>query len=201
MKLFGLTGGIASGKSTVAQILRDQGFVVLSADTLAREVVQPGEQAYQDIVKTFGTDVVQKDGQLDRAALGRIVFADPEKRKQLEGITHPNIAQRAAEQIAEQADQGQTHLFYEVPLLFETNMQAMFHAVILVALSPEEQQKRLQQREGWTEEEALQRIQSQMPLEEKRALADHVIDNSGTLDELKQKVCLIIDTITTPQEP
>ncbi|TNE46726.1 MAG: dephospho-CoA kinase [Deltaproteobacteria bacterium] len=201
MKLFGLTGGIASGKSTVAQILRDQGFVVLSADILAREVVQPGEQAYQDIVDTFGSEVVQEDGQLDRAALGRIVFANPEKRKQLEGITHPSIAQRAAEQIAEYAGQGQTHLFYEVPLLFETNMQAMFHATILVALSPEEQQKRLQQREGLTNEEALQRIQSQMPLEEKQALADYVIDNSGTLDDLQREVQLIIDTITKPRDP
>lgn len=196
MKLIGLTGGIASGKSTVAQILRDRGYIVLSADVIAREVVEPGEAAYQGIVEAFGEGVLHEDGTLDRAALGAIVFADPSQRKRLDGITHPIIAQRAAEQIAAHAEAGHSYLFYEVPLLFETNMQGMFHEVVLVALPPELQRRRLESREGLSPEEAQQRIQSQMPLEKKLALAKHVIENSGTLDDLHQQVDLIINSIT-----
>ncbi len=196
MKLIGLTGGIASGKSTVAQLLREQGYVVLSADQVAREIVQPGQPALQEIADTFGAALIQPDGTLDRAKLGRLIFANPSLRTQLNAITHPRIAQSAAMKIAALEKDGHSIIFYEVPLLFETNMQGLFHATILVSVPPSLQLQRIQERDQLSPQEALHRVESQMPLQEKIKLATYVLDNTSSIENLKQSLIMIMKLIT-----
>lgn len=186
MKLIGLTGGIASGKSTACEILQTAGFVVLSADRIAREVVAPGQPAYTDIVETFGTSILQPDTTLDRNRLAQIIFANPSLRATLNTITHPRIAQQAAARMADYAQQGCRVLIYEVPLLFETHIEAMFDLIILIAVSPEIQCLRLQQRDQISQAEAEARIRSQMPLADKKQKAHIIVENHGSFDEFQQ---------------
>lgn len=202
MKLIGLTGGIASGKSTVAQVLREADLVVLSADQIARDAVQPGQPAYLDIIQTFGPSILQPNQQIDRNRLGQLIFANPELRAQLNAITHPRIAQMAASWIEQYSQQGLPLLVYEVPLLFETHMETMFEQIILVVTPPDIQCQRLQQRDHLSPTDALARIQSQMPLEYKIQRAHILIHNHGSLEELKQAVRVIIPMITSsPSSP
>ncbi len=179
MKVIGLTGGIASGKSEVARHLTALGAVVIDADQLARHVVQPGEQGYQAIVARFGREILQADGSLDRKALGRIVFGDPEARKALEAITHPAIARLAAQRLSRERDQGTPVVFYMAPLLFEAGLVATMDEVWVVSVSEETQLARLMARDGIDREEALRRVAAQQPLAGKVARAHVVIDNSG----------------------
>ncbi len=188
MKAVGLTGGIASGKSFVADILVSCGAVVINADLLAREVVAPGEPAYRAIVEVFGDGVVLPDGSLDRKALGRIVFADAAARKVLEQITHPAIAERAARLIERERQRGTPAVFYEVPLLIEAGLVATVDEVWVVSVSREVQLERLMKRDGISREEALRKIAAQMPLHEKAAYADVIIDNSGLREETAHRV-------------
>lgn len=188
MKVIGLTGGIASGKSAVADVLVSCGAVVINADQLAREVVEPGEPAYRAIVEVFGDGVVRQDGSLDRKALGRIVFADSEARKVLEKITHPAIAERAARLMERERQRGTPVVFYEVPLLIEAGLVATVDEVWLVSVSCEVQLERLMKRDGISREEALRKISAQMPLHEKAAYADVIIDNSGLQEETTDRV-------------
>lgn len=192
MKLLGLTGGIASGKSTVGQLLREEGFPVIDADQVAREVVEPGTPALEEIFESFGHHLKREDGSLDRKALGQIVFGQPQKLKQLNQITHPRVAQRFQEKVAALAEQGEEVVIYEVPLLFETGLHQMMNGVILVSLEQEQQLARLMKREGLNQEDALARIKSQMPLAEKQKLADWIIDNSGDLDDLKHSITKLL---------
>ena len=183
MKVIGLTGGIASGKSFVASILATYGAVVVDADLLAREVVLPGEPAYFAIVEAFGKVFVRPDGTLDRTALGKLVFADVSARKILEEITHSRIAERAAQRIEGERLKGTPVLFYMVPLLIEAGLTSMVDEVWLVFVDREVQVDRLMKRDAILREEALRKMAAQMPLNEKTAYADVIIDNSGLQEE------------------
>ena len=186
MKLLGLTGGIASGKSTVAAILRRLGAAIINADELSREVVQPEQDAWKEIIATFGPDILQEDKTLDRRKLRKIVFDNPEARKRLEAIIHPRVRALAEKKISELAAAGNSIIVYEVPLLFEAQIHLWLRPVILVACEIETQRKRLLERDHLTEIEAQQHLDAQMSLEEKRKLADYVIENDGNLEELEQ---------------
>ena len=190
MKVIGLSGGIASGKSSVANILEKCGAVVVDADLLAREVVAPGEPAYHDITEAFGTTVLRPDGTLDRTALGKLVFADVAARKVLERITHPRIAERAARRIEEERQRETNVLFYVVPLLIEAGLVSTVDEVWLVSVDKEVQINRLMKRDAIPREEALRKIAAQMPLQEKAAYADVIIDNNGLPDETARNVML-----------
>lgn len=187
--LVGLTGGIATGKSTVSALLRQLGCVVIDADVLAREIVEPGEPAYAEIVAEFGRAVLLPDGTLDRKALGAIVFADPVRRKRLEAMTHPRIRDRFRERLAELAERGFRGLVvFDAPVMIESgNYRNMERLVVVVADEPT-QIARLMARDGISREEALRKIESQMPLAEKAKLADYVIDNSGDRDATESEV-------------
>ena len=195
MKLVGLTGGIASGKSTVAAILRRLGAAIINADELSRDVVQPEQDAWKEIIKTFGPDILQEDKTLDRRKLRKIVFDNPEARKKLEAIIHPRVRALAESRISELAAAGSSVIVYEVPLLFEAQIHLWLRPVILVACDLETQKKRLLERDHLTEFEAQQHLDAQMSLEEKRKLADYVIENDGTLEELEQGVRAVLQKI------
>lgn len=181
--IIGLTGGIASGKSTVSSLLAQKGFTVVDADLAARKVVEPGEPAYLKIVETFGQDILNKEGTLDRAALGSIIFHNEERRKELNGIVHPAVR---AEMLAEKEkafENGKQTVVMDIPLLFESNLTWMVEKTVVVYVDRDTQLSRLMLRNGLTEEEAKARVNSQMSLDEKRNLADAVLDNRGTIDE------------------
>jgi dephospho-CoA kinase len=188
MKRIGLTGGIASGKSTVGALFRKHGVPVIDADQVARDIVKPGQPALQEIFETFGEHLQLPDGTLDRKALGNIIFNDPDKRQLLNHITHPRVAQRTQDLMGQLEREQHPFAIYEVPLLFENQLQHTLDATILVALPREQQIKRLIARDEITTQQANQRIDSQMPLEEKRKYADHVIENNGTLRDLETHV-------------
>lgn len=195
MKLIGLTGGIACGKSTVAAMLQRLGAQIIDADSLAREVVQPGQPAWEEIVKTFGQDILQKDRTLDRKKLRNIVFNNPAARQQLEAITHPKIRRLAQQRIQELTNSGARLIVYEAPLFFETKIHDWLRPVVLVACAPETQKRRLRKRDHLNNEEIERHLQAQMSLEEKRRLADHVIENDGGLEELERQVEAVVEKI------
>jgi dephospho-CoA kinase len=195
VKLLGLTGGIASGKSTVAAILRRLGAAIINADELSREVVQPEQDAWKKIIATFGPDILQEDKTLDRRKLRKIVFDNPEARKRLEAIIHPIVRALAEKKIGELAAAGNSIIVYEVPLLFEAQIHLWLRPVILVACEVGTQRKRLLERDHLTEIEAQQHLDAQMNLEEKRKLADYVIENDGNLEELEQQVRAVLQKI------
>ena len=195
VKLVGLTGGIASGKSTVAKILERLGAVIVNADVLAREVVEPGQNAWSEIVALFGTDVLQPDQSLDRQKLRSLIFANPDARKKLEAIIHPRVRALAEQRIREYAAAGYEIVVYEVPLLFEGNLHHWLRPVVLVASNIATQKKRLRDRDHLTEEEAQKHIDSQMSLDEKRRLADYVIENDDSLANLDTRVRAVLEEI------
>ena len=197
MKLVGLTGGIASGKSTVAEILKRQGAAIINADVLAREVVEPDRQAWTEIVKTFGTAVLQPDRALDRQKLRAIIFDDAAARKKIESIIHPQVRALAEQRIREHAAAGYAVIVYEVPLLFEGNLQEWLRPVILVACDVDTQRNRLQSRDNLSAAQAQKHIDAQMSLEAKRRLADYVIENNGSLEDLKRQVQAVLEKIKT----
>lgn len=175
----GLTGGIASGKSTVARMFAELGAAVISADEIAREIVQPGMPAAKDIRAAFGDDVFFPDGTLDRRRLGAVVFSDSAKRRLLERITHPRIREAMARRIDEAAARG-TPVIAEIPLLFETEASLALVDVVIVVYVPRHLQlQRLMARDGLSREDAEARIEAQLPLEDKVMRADFVIDNEG----------------------
>ena len=191
MRIIGLTGGIASGKSTAARILERLGVPVIDADRLSRDVVEPGAPAFAAIVEAFGAEVVGPDGTLDRAKLGAIVFNDPAARRRLEEITHPAIGARADELLARYRRDGEPVVIYMAPLLIEAGVTGRVDEIWVVYVDRETQAARLCGRDGITLKEALQRIESQMPMEEKAARGRLVIDNRGTQEELERQVVMI----------
>jgi len=188
MRLIGLTGGIATGKSTVARMLADRGAVVIDADDLAREVVRPGEPAFQRIVERFGKEMVQPDGTLDRARLGAVVFADAAARRDLERITHAPILELMQQRIATAVAGDAPVVVVDIPLLFENDREGSFEGVMLVYASAEVQLRRLRDRNGLDEAAAEQRLAAQLPIEEKRRRATWIIDNGGDLDATMRAV-------------
>lgn len=188
MKLAGLTGGIASGKSTVARMFSDMGARIIDADALAHRVIGPGHRAYEEIIARFGRAVLNDRGQIDRETLGRIVFSDEKARKELERMTHPRIGEEILKEIRISEEKGDSHVLVEAPLLVEAGMHSWLKPFIVVSVPPEVQIDRLMMRNGLTQEEAVRRVRSQMPLEEKAGLADFVIDNSGSLERTRRQV-------------
>jgi dephospho-CoA kinase len=195
VKLVGLTGGIASGKSTVAKILGRLGAAIVDADVLSREVVAPGHDGWNEIVSTFGREVLQADQTLDRQKLRTIIFNNPDARKKLEAIIHPRVRALAEQRIREHGEAGFVVVVYEVPLLFEGNLQQWLRPVILVACDINVQRQRLQARDGLDAAAAQKHIDAQMSLEEKRRLADYVIENDGSLADLESKVRAVLAKI------
>ena len=179
--LVGLTGGIGTGKSTVSTLLRQLGCEIIDADVLAREVVGPGQPALATIAAEFGPDLVTADGALDRKRLGAIVFANPERRRRLEAITHPAIRERFQARLAELAEKGFVGIvIYDAPVILEAgNYQSYIERLIVVVTDEATQLARVGGRDGTDEAENRRKIASQMPLAEKAKLADYVIDNSG----------------------
>jgi dephospho-CoA kinase len=188
VKLIGLTGGIATGKSTVAALLTELGAVVIDADEIAREIVEPEQEAWREIVRVFGTEILQSDRKLNRDNLRKMIFADANARKQLESITHPRIRSRVQERIRDLSAQGAELVVYDAPLLFENGVHHWLRPVILVACSPETQRARLARRDRLSPAEIQRHLDAQMPLADKRKLADYVIENDGDLTELKTNV-------------
>ena len=186
MLLVGLTGGIGSGKSTVAELLRRRGAVILSADAFAREAVVAGTPGFRRVVELFGPEVVGPDGELDRSALAAIVFADDERRAALESVIHPEVRRRIAEGVAGEAGSDRV-VVVDSPLLIETGAHRGVPLVVVVSASLPTQIERLVAR-GMSEADARARLAAQMPLEEKAAVADVLLDNEGGEDELRAQV-------------
>jgi dephospho-CoA kinase len=195
IRVFGLTGGVASGKSVVAARLRERGVEVIDADQVARDVVRPGTDGLAEIATTFGNDVIAPNGSLDRAALGRLVFADEARRKTLEAILHPRIAAETARRIAELDARGVALACYDAALLVERGLQDAFRPLVVVSLPRDLQRERLMRREGIDAGEADRRIDAQSPLDRKVAVADYVIDNRGSVEELRREVDRVLDAI------
>jgi dephospho-CoA kinase len=185
--LFGLTGGIASGKSTVGERLAARGVPVVDADDLAREVVAPGTEGLRAVTEAFGRGVLDAGGALDRKALGRAVFADDGARRTLNAIVHPRIAARARERAAELDADGQPLACYEAALIVENGLAGALRPLVVCACPEEVQIARMHARDGATRDEALARLRAQKPLAEKVAVADHVIDTAGSLEDVARQ--------------
>lgn len=196
MHVFGLTGGIASGKSTVSARFRARGVPVIDADAVAREVVAKGSEGLAEVVAAFGEKVLAADGALDRKALGAVVFADDALRKRLNGIIHPRIARASAAKIAELSAAGHALAVYDAALLVENGLADAFRPLVVVASPASLQVTRIVERDGVTEAEAWARVHAQDPLDNKIALADFVIDNAGTLGELEREADRVLDAVT-----
>ena len=197
MHLFGLTGGIASGKSTVAGRFRERGVPVVDADALAREVVVPGSAASLEIREAFGDGVFAPDGTLDRKALAAVVFSDEAKRKRLNAITHPKIAVLSAECASKLKARGEPLACYEAALLVENGLAGAFSPLIVVAASEASQVARAVLRDGASEAEAKARIRAQMPLAAKIAVATIVIQNDGSLEALRARADAVLADVCT----
>jgi dephospho-CoA kinase len=188
MLRYGLTGGIASGKSTVAGMLRDLGFPVIEADKISHALIEPGGAAYDDVLARFGREILDSDGKIDRARLGAIVFADRQKLDQLNGIIHPRVEAGVLKQLSEVEKRGSYRAaFVEAALIFEAGLHKKLDGVVVAWCLPEQQLPRLIER-GMSKAEAQQRIAMQMPLEEKLALAEEKIDCSGSMEETRRQV-------------
>jgi dephospho-CoA kinase len=191
IRVIGLTGGIATGKSSIARFFQAKGALVIDADQLAREAAEPGSRGLAEVVAAFGKGVLAADGRLDRQRLGVLVFSDSRKRRQLEGILHPEIKRLAEEQIARAAETGRRVLFYMAPLLIEAGVTDRVDEVWVVTVRPEVQLERLVLRDGISRDEAQRIIDSQMPLAEKEKQGRVVIDNSGTPEETRRRLAEI----------
>ncbi|MBG9793233.1 dephospho-CoA kinase [Paenibacillus dendritiformis] len=185
----GLTGGIASGKSTVSRLLVERGALLVDADRIAREIVLPGSPALDQIAERFGADMLLPDGSLDRKRLGNVVFANAAERKALEEITHPAIRQEMMTQMRRlEEEHPQSLVVVDVPLLYESGLTDRFEEIVVVYVPKEIQLERLMRRDGLTEAEASERLRSQWDIEMKRERADYVIDNSKGIEETRQQV-------------
>jgi dephospho-CoA kinase len=187
--LVGLTGGIATGKSVVAAMLMERGVATIEFDLLARRVVEPDEPAWRDIVAYFGEQAIKEDRTLDRKKVAEIVFTDPEKRKVLEGFTHPRIREEFVAEVRDIRQKDPDAIIQAViPLLIESNLRSIFDHVVVVYAPVELQMARLIQRDGLSREAAEARLRAQIPIDDKARHADTVIDNSGSLEETRRQV-------------
>ncbi|MFR0609905.1 dephospho-CoA kinase [Limosilactobacillus mucosae] len=198
-KVIGLTGGIASGKSTISNILKEVGWPVIDADQTARQVVMPGSKGLEQIVRRFGSQVLQSDGTLDRALLGRMVFGDPKGLSDLDQIEHPLIMAAIDEQLTSFKKQGLPVVVLDVPLLFETGMDQECDLTVLAVVDRQTQLERLIKRDHCTETAALKRINAQMPLEEKMRRANVIIDNNGSLEQTRRQVAKLVERVSQPK--
>jgi len=189
MLLVGLTGGLGAGKSTVARMLADRGAVVVDADELARRAIDPGSPGFHKVVRVFGDDVVAEDGSIDRRALARIVFDDPEARRALESITHPEVFRLLAQEVEGRRDTDDVVVF-DAPLIVETGFDAATDVLVVVTLDPALQLERVVAR-GMDRAEAEARIAAQASPEEREARADEVVRNDGDLEDLERRVAAL----------
>lgn len=189
MKVIGLTGGIASGKSTVSNILREMGAYVIDADEISREIIKKGSEAWKEIIDYYGNDILLPDGEIDRKKLGNIVFADKEKLDKLNAITHPRIIQRIKEIIDAEKEKGKERaVILDAAILIEMGLQNMVDEVWVVSIDKDKQIKRLIERDKLSYEDAMNRIRMQMPLSEKVKYADYVIDNSKDIGYIRKQI-------------
>jgi dephospho-CoA kinase len=186
--VIGLTGGIASGKSTVSNMLKKKGITVIDADIESRLAVEPGEEAYNDIVNHFGATILLEDGSINRAKLGEIVFNQKSELKILNGIVHPAVRKRMQDKKKSAISRGESVVVLDIPLLFESKLTTMVDKTLLVFVDPAVQLERLMKRNKFSEQEARARISSQMPLQEKIYLADAVINNNGTVEQTEEQL-------------
>lgn len=198
MMWIGITGSMGSGKSTVSEKLRGQGYVVLDADQVVRTVLKSGGEAEAEVFKTFGESVRGADGNLDRRALGAVVFADPQKLEKLEWILHPRVRAFVASEKAELEKQGVAAAFYDVPLLYEKKMEGQFDFVIVVSAPPALRLQRLQKRTGLTVKEIEERWNNQLPAQLKESRADAVIKNNGGLEDLEFEIAKVLRKLSVP---
>ena len=192
MRVFGITGGIATGKSTVSNMIKEFGFTVIDADVVAREVMEPGREAYMKVVEHFGKEILLDNEQIDRQKLGAIVFHNEEKRQLLNSLVHPAVRKEMLKQKEDAERRGEKAVFLDIPLLYEGRLTYLVEKVIVVYTDVNTQLKRLMSRNQLSKDEALARIHSQMSIEEKRKLADEVIDNRGSLDQTRQQLVAIL---------
>ncbi|MDJ0287075.1 MULTISPECIES: dephospho-CoA kinase [Bacillus] len=186
--VIGLTGGIASGKSTVSQMIKEKGIRVVDADIIAKEAVSKGSPALHQIVQTFGEEVLLPNGELNRQQLGAIIFSDEEKRKKLNAIVHPEVRKEMLKQRDEGVSNNETFVVLDIPLLFESKLEGLVDRIIVVYTTPDLQLSRLMNRNDLSEEEALNRIHSQQSLEEKCQKADRVIENTKDLAFMRKQL-------------
>ncbi len=192
MSVYGLTGGIGAGKSTVANMFQESGIPVVLADDVGRRVASKGSDGLAEIVRSFGPDVLDGIGELDRRKLGTLIFNDPDRRRELEGILHPRVRDQSRELFSQLEQAGNQIVVYESALLYETQRHTEMRGVILVTASEEQRIARVRSRDGSEEEAVRQRIKAQMDEEEKRGLADYIIENNGDLQALRRKVDSLI---------
>jgi dephospho-CoA kinase len=193
--IVGLTGGIASGKSTVANLIKDLGITVIDADIEARLAVEPGEKAYQQIVEHFGGGILLEDGSINRPKLGDIIFNHQEERMVLNGIVHPAVRERMNEKKVAAKERGENMVVMDIPLLFESKLTDLVEKIILVYVDEDVQLERLMKRNHYTEAEAMARIGSQMPLIEKKKRSDFIIDNNGSLEQTQKQLNAILNRL------
>ena len=189
MVIIGLTGGIASGKSTVAKMLKERGAYLIDADQVAREVVEPGEPAWLDIHRWLGDEILLPDRSINREKLAELVFADEVMRQRLNSIVHPRVASRFIERSREiREKEPGAIIVYDIPLLIEAGMHKMVDLVVIVFADKDIRLVRMEKRDGFSREEAERRFTAQMPLEDKKKYADYIIDNNGTLDDTARQL-------------
>jgi dephospho-CoA kinase len=198
MRVFGLTGGVGSGKSTVAGYFRQSGVPVIDADELARVVVAPGSAALLELCHHFGPELLTESGELDRAWLGKRIFQDPSELAIVNQIVHPRVAQLFQERRRELELSGHTLVGYEVPLLFENGLDRTLRPVVVVTAPLALQKSRAMQRSGWSREHTEARIRAQLPLADKLARADYVIDNGGTLQQTYAQADAVLARLRAP---
>ncbi len=195
MSVYGLTGGIGAGKSTVANMFQESGIPVVLADDVGREVASKGSDGLAEIVRSFGPDVLDSNGELDRRKLGTLIFNDPDRRRELEAILHPRVRDQSRELFSQLEQAGNQIVVYESALLYETQRHTEMRGVILVTASEEQRIARVRSRDGSEEEAVRQRIKAQMDDEEKRGLADYIIENNGNLQALRREVDSLIEQL------
>ncbi|TYU48630.1 dephospho-CoA kinase [Listeria monocytogenes] len=191
-KTIGLTGSVATGKSTVSNLIQQAGIPLVDADIAARKVVEPGTEGLKEIVAYFGEEILLADGTLDRAKLGEIIFKDKEKREKLNEITHPRVKDYMLEARERFFRAGEELVFFDIPLLFESHLESLVDQIVVVWTTPETELKRLMERNNLTKEDALRRIESQMGIDEKARKADFVIDNNESLEKTQKQVYTFI---------
>ncbi|EAC6222889.1 dephospho-CoA kinase [Listeria monocytogenes] len=192
-KTIGLTGSVATGKSTVSNMIQQAGIPLVDADIAARKVVEPGTEGLKEIVAYFGEEILHADGTLDRAKLGEIIFKDKEKREKLNEITHPRVKDYMLEARERFFRSGEELVFFDIPLLFESHLESLVDQIVVVWTTPETELKRLMERNNLTKEDALRRIESQMGIDEKARKADFVIDNNESLEKTQKQVYTFIE--------
>lgn len=192
-KTIGLTGSVATGKSTVSNMIQQAGIPLVDADIAARKVVEPGTEGLKEIVAYFGEEILLADGTLDRAKLGEIIFKDKEKREKLNEITHPRVKDYMLEARERFFRAGEELVFFDIPLLFESHLESLVDQIVVVWTTPETELKRLMERNNLTKEDALRRIESQMGIDEKARKADFVIDNNESLEKTQKQVYSFIE--------